>query len=218
MKISLNTLLCLLFITGCSSTKEVTAYATLIGVIVSACAIIITTVIAIYTIKKNAETSKIANIHHELSVCLTELISIIDQILNLLHAVSYNTQYKRITDDKIIDTAYDQYWNRIDDLNNQFIKLHGKMLLLLPKDIFESFQGMLKKINEARYKVLAHKPLEDGSFSLPKSDRLRAAMEINKKEYFKLIKKCRNYIGSPKISRIVTDSEHLLGDQKSKID
>ena len=73
---------------------------------ISIIGIIATAGIAIYSIRKTAEASRVTNTYSEMKSCLMETVLILDKVLTLLDGVAKKVVYYRIPEKEIIETAH----------------------------------------------------------------------------------------------------------------
>lgn len=109
-----------------------------------------TAIVAVYTIRKTAEESRISNIHTELVGCLVDTVHLIEQVLSLLNDIANHVVYRTVPGEEITETAYRRYWREIGELSKQFRVMQAKQRLVFPRKLYEYIQDIVARINEAR--------------------------------------------------------------------
>lgn len=170
--------------------------------------ILVTTLVAIYSIRKIAETNRVSNIHLEMTSCLISTISILDRAISLLDDISRHVVYYRVPEQKIIETAYDRYWREIKDLSDKFKKIQSKQKLVFPSELYNNIQDLLKAINNARELVKHVSPDENNLY--PDTQELQKEIEIVASKYKNFINRARCYLGTDEISPISKLREEIL--------
>lgn len=171
--------------------------------LVGAIGVIVTAVVAIQSIRKAAEESRITTTHREMAICLVDTIEIFDRVINLLNDVVNNVTYHDISKDIDIESAHSRYWREIGELSSKFKNIYARQKLFLPKDIYSDVQVIIKKLNDAR--ELARKPADNN---------LRNLIAQVGKNYDALVDKCRSYLGPHRLENIKGDKGFSLGSNE----
>lgn len=128
---------------------------------ISIIGIVATAGIAIYSIRKTAEASRVTDTYSEMKSCLMETVLILDKVLILLDGVTKKVVYYRVPEKEIIETAYDRYWREIGPLAGQFKEMQSKQKLILPARLYGCLQELIKEINFARESAKSAVPGEN---------------------------------------------------------
>lgn len=180
--------------------------------------IIVTAIVAIYSIRRTAKEARVSNIHAELITCLSDTLFLIERILNLLNDIGYHRVYRSIPEEQIVETAYDRYWRELGVLSQDFKKLQAKQRLLLPKPLYDKVQEILECINEAR--KLARNAKPDENFLYPNTTELIKAVENASESLRNIIDESRKHLGTDKLKpvSIVSELSLLKGEYKEKVE
>ena len=166
--------------------------------IVSVSGIIATTCVAIYSIRKTAEESRVSGVHKEMCMCLVSTIGILRIVINLIEDVTHNVIYQEHPNGQLGEKAYDRYWERIGGLSNQFENLLPKQRLFLPRVLYDKVSIIVRKLNECRNLIRHFDPENEEQF--PCSTELIEEVGVNYREF---IDQARAYIGTDKLYEII---------------
>lgn len=170
--------------------------------------ILLTAIVAIYSIRRTAREARISNIHSQLMSCLADTIYIIGKVLNLLNDIGYHKVYRSIPDEKIIETAYDRYWREIGELSQKFREIQTKQRLLFPKPLYDRVQEILKYINEGRKLARNAKPKDN--YIYPDTSDLLKIVDTASKAYRDMINESRKYLGTDLFKPVSTIGDLYL--------
>lgn len=177
--------------------------------------IAVTASIAIYTIRKTAEESRVTNIHTELCACLVDTVSIVDDILTLLDDVANHVVYQSIPEEKITETAYARYWREISPLAERFKKIKVKQRLVFPRKLYEDVQVIVKKVNVARSLARQAAPNDDHTY--PDTRELRSTVDEAISAYLNFLHESRKYLGTDRLEPITLVSELPIKAKEDKV-
>ena len=161
---------------------------------ISIIGIIATAGIAIYSIRKTAEASRVTNTYSEMKSCLMETVLILDKVLTLLDGVAKKVVYYRIPEKEIIETAYDRYWREIGPLAGQFKEMQSKQKLILPARLYGCIQELIKEMNFARELAKSAVPRENHIY--PDTSELQNKMGKVALRYKAFINDARHHLGA----------------------
>ncbi|MFH1428919.1 MAG: hypothetical protein ABIH39_04155, partial [Candidatus Margulisiibacteriota bacterium] len=160
--------------------------------------------VAIYSIRKTAEESRVSNVHNEMVQNLILNLGFIYEILELLIDISNRVTYELYRDGKNTETAYKRYWAKIDDIGNRSKELLCSRILLFPELINTKMGDIFKVISEAMNNVNNIKMKND---SYPETDgyhikKLKEHVEQLIPMYQDLLNLCRGYSGTDSLNQI----------------
>ena len=170
--------------------------------------IIVTTIVAIYSIRKTAISNRISSVHSEMLNCMVEGTTYIRETISLLEAISKNVVYYKLPGKKYVESAFDRYWREIEPIANSFNKFQSKQKFLFPKALYEIMQEIIIKLNEAKKLVRA---LDSNSSTFATDSKpLRDKVAEIEQIYVDFIHSSRQYLGVDKISPISKEKDQLL--------
>ena len=167
----------------------------------AALGIIATTLIAIYSLRKTAEESRVSGVHSEMCDCLVSTIGILRIILNLVEDVTHNVVYKELPKGELGEKAFDRYWRRIGELSDKFDELVPKQRLFLPSSLYENLGVIINNLNVARRYIRFSFP--NNSDQSSDQDPLHSILEEAGKNYREFVNQARSYIGSDKLTQLI---------------
>jgi len=177
-------------------------------------AILITTLVAIYSIRKTAEANRISNIHLEMASCLIDTISILREAICLLEDIANHVVYNQVPEGKILETAYSRYWKNIKYLSEQFIIIQAKQKLVFPKELYEKIQELIGSINSARKLAKEASPNENNIY--PDTRELKNIVNDIALKYRNFIHCARCYLGTDTITPILKKGDEILKSIEDK--
>ena len=95
---------------------------------ISILGILVTTVVAIYSIRKTAEANRVSTVHNEMVQCVIDSIIKMRMIRNLLNAIANRVSYYRLPEQELIETAYTRYWREIQAISANFKIIQAKQM------------------------------------------------------------------------------------------
>ncbi|MFH2138782.1 MAG: hypothetical protein ABII88_09755 [Candidatus Omnitrophota bacterium] len=173
--------------------------------------IILTTLVAIFSIRKTAESNRVSTVHTEMLKCLIDSIVIIRKISILLDDIARKVTYVELPEEKTIETAHTRYWREINNLTSEFNLLNSKQKLLFPKNIYDKMQEIIDELNKGRNLSKDLVP----SNNLDTTDLNKVTKKINSL-YVDFIHEARNYVGVDALKPVTMRKEYILGAEKDK--
>lgn len=181
--------------------------------LVSMLGILLTTLVALISIRKTAEANLVSNIHLKMTSCLVDTIAILNEVISLLEDVDGHVVYYDTTKDKMIETAYVRYWREIGQLSKHFKEIQSMQKLVFPKKLYNYTQELIIKINAARDLAKSAEPNNNNIY--PDTQELNKAINGAASSYRKFINNARFYLGTNVLLPIGNKNEEIL---KAKID
>lgn len=181
--------------------------------LVSMVGILLTTLVALISIRKTAEANLVSNIHLKMTSCLVDTIAILNEVIYLLEDIDRHVVYYDATEDRMIETAYVRYWREIGPLSKRFKEIQSMQKLVFPKELYNCIQGLIIKINAARDLAKSATPNDNNIY--PDTQELNQAINGAAASYKKFINNARLYLGTNALPVIGNKNEEIL---KAKID
>jgi hypothetical protein len=152
------------WVTGGSlfGTKEIIMTASDLIAIAS---ILATAGVAIFSIRKAAENSKVTTIHQELIKVLADSYSVMSKMIKLLRDIGYHVVYTKVPDEEIVESAHKRYWRELGHLSDEFNELQFKQRLVVPKNLYDEIQRVVVLINDGKALVKGVSIEEDKYYS-----------------------------------------------------
>ncbi len=175
---------------------------------ISIMGIVLTAGIAIYSIRKTAEVSRVTSTYSEMKSCLIETVLIFDKALVLLDGVARKIVYYRVPERTPVETAYNRYWKEIGPLANRFKEMQAKQKLVLPSVLYEGIQKLIRETNLARELVKGAVPDENHIY--PDTSELQEKMESATSKYKDFINMARCYLGASELIPLSKKVEDIL--------
>ena len=167
---------------------------------ISLFAIIITTIVAIFSIQKTAEKSRATHTHSEMLSSLITSIGIFRKTLILLGNVANGVIHKDCIHNEYTETGLERYWKNINDLASQYEQVAPKLQLLLPVELFSLNKSVLDSLNDSR-KIVSNTNLDPYTPNINSTELLDKIRTVND-NYFKYIEKARSYLGTNSLKGI----------------
>ena len=93
-----------------------------------------TALIANYSIRKTAMESRISTVHKSMRNCLAETIDLIGNLFILAKAIETESlDRKVVSGEDTTESAWDRYWNHLDEIVDKSRRLYTEQLLYLPQ-------------------------------------------------------------------------------------
>lgn len=185
-----------------------------LGPITPILGILITTLVSIVAIRKTAEANRISNIHNEMLQCIIDSVVNIRKVSILLDDISKKASYFRIPGHEFIETAYDRYWQEIQNISNEFNINQSKQKFVLPKNLYERMQKLIDKLNEARNEAKCLKPDKNNAY--PNTQGLEKILKEINALYVDFVHEARVYIGVDALKPFPIRKEHILGIEETE--
>jgi len=176
--------------------------------------IALTTGVAIYSIRKTLEESRLSNIHVEMCSCLVDTVFIVHEIIILLDGIARKAFYNKIPEEEFIEDAYARYWREIGNLSKQYKRIQAKQKLVFPSKLYEEMIGVIKKSNEAR--KFARDAAPDENHVYPDTSDLQQAVGDAATAYRNFVNHSRAYLGTDKIEPFAMESELELKGKENQ--
>lgn len=176
--------------------------------------ILVTTFVAIYSIRKTAEANRVSTVHNEMVQCVIDSIVKMRMIRNLLNEVANRVSYYRLPENELIETAFVRYWREIQPITTEFKIIQAKQMFVFPKSLYEKMQNLIHKINEARDKAEHYNPASD-TFTSGDNDLSEYIKEINN-IYVDFVNDARRYVGASALVPISVNKEQILQVEENK--
>jgi len=176
--------------------------------------VLVTTVVAIYSIRKTAEANRVSTVHNEMVQCVIDSIIKMRMTRNLLNEVANKVSYYNLPENKLIETAYVRYWREIQTITTEFKIIQAKQMFVFPKSLYEKMQNLINKTNEARDEAKHYNP-ETNNFTPGNNSLSECIKEINK-IYVDFVNDARRYIGASALAPISVNNEEILKVEEIK--
>lgn len=157
-----------------------------------------------FSFRRIHEPSKVTANHSKIAATLTELLIIINVIRLLLNQIARKVVYTHALDEKVIDSAYNRYWNEINILYNNISQLRSKTEAFKQNEISSNLAAVLKHLFETIEFARSVKPDQDHIF--PDTKILKEQVDTLDKEYIRLLSSCDHYVKTDQIARSSAES------------
>lgn len=181
--------------------------------LVSMAGILMTTLMALISIRKTAEANRVSNIHMKMTSCLVDTVAILGELISLLDDIDRHVIYENVSGSSVIETAYIRYWKKIGPFSKRFKEIQAMQKLVFPKKLYDGIQELIKEMNEARNFAKYAEPNNNNIY--PDTNELRNAVNKASLSYRKFVNDARLYLGTNTLAPIVKKSEEIL---KAEID
>lgn len=176
--------------------------------------ILITTLVAIYSIRKTAEANRVSTVHNEMVQCVIDSIIKMRMTRNLLNAIANKVSYYRQPEQELIESAYIRYWREIQAISADFKIIQAKQMFVFPQKLYEKMQSLINKTNEAREEAKHYNP-EENNFT-PGNNKLSEIVKEINSIYVDFVNDARRYIGANALSPISVKNEEILKVEETK--
>ena len=181
---------------------------------ISILGILVTTFVAIYSIRKTAEANRVSTVHNEMVQCVIDSIIKMRMTRTLLNEVANKVSYYRFPENELIETAYTRYWREIQTISTEFETIQAKQMFVFPKDLYEKMQTLINKTNEARDKAKHYNP-ETNNFT-PGNNSLSEIIKQMNIIYVDFVNDARRYIGASALTPMSVNNEQILKVEETK--
>lgn len=170
--------------------------------------ILVTTWVAIYSIRKTAEANRVSSVHNEMVQCIIDGIIKMRRVRNLLNDIANKVSYYRLPEHEFIETAYNRYWREIQTISIEFNLIQAKQMFIFPKKLYEKMQTLINKTNEAKEEAKNYNP-QTNNFT-PGDNRLNKIIKEINSIYVDFVNDARRYIGASALPPISVKNEEIL--------
>ena len=176
--------------------------------------ILITTLVAIYSIRKIAAANRVSIVHNEMTQCIIDSIIKIRKINALLDGISKKISYYRLPNYELIESAYDRYWREIQTISAEFNPIQSRQMFVFPKILYEKMQNLINKINEGRHEAKNYNPKTD--IFAPGNNKLKDIVKEIDSIYVDFVNEARQHVGVGMLKRISIKNEKILKVEETK--
>ena len=176
--------------------------------------ILVTTFVAIYSIRKTSEANRVSTVHNEMVQCVIDSIIKMRMTRSLLNEVANRVSYHRLPENELIETAYTRYWREIRTITNEFQIIQAKQMFVFPKSLYEKMQNLINKTNEARDEAIRYNP-ETNNF-IPGNNNLSELIKEINTIYVDFVNDARRYVGPKALTPISVTNEAILKVEEIK--
>lgn len=170
--------------------------------------ILVTTLVAIYSIRKTAEANRVSTVHNEMVQCVIDSIIKMRMTRNLLNEIANRVSYYRLPEHGLIETAYNRYWREIQTISADFEIIQAKQMFVFPQKLYEKMQSLINKTNEAREEAKHYNP-KTNNF-IPHDNKLSKIVKEINSIYVDFVNDARRYVGANALPPISVKNEEIL--------
>jgi len=177
-------------------------------------AMIITALVAVYSIRKTAEENRVSAVHNEMTQCITDSIIRMRMVRKLLNDIANKVSYYRFPEDELVETAYDRYWREIQTISTESKLIQAKQMFVFPRELYEKMQNLINKTNEAREEAKHYNP-QVNDFTPGDNELKKIVKEINS-IYVDFVNTARRYVRVDALDPISAKNEKILKVEETK--
>jgi len=170
--------------------------------------ILVTTLVAIYSIRKIAEENRVSAVHNEMVQCIIDSIIKMRIVRKLLNDIANKVSYYRFPEHKLIETAYDRYWREIQTISIEFKLIQAKQMFVFPEKLYGKIQNLINKTNEAKEEAKHYNP-QANNFT-PGDNKLNKIVKEINSIYVDFVNDARRYVRVDDLDPISVKSENIL--------
>jgi hypothetical protein len=172
--------------------------------IISILAIISTTCIATYSIRKTAEDNKINIIFNEMFRHLVHQVQNHHRIIILSYNLANNIQHYKLPKHEFIETAFTRFWRELGEFKNMSDERKAYGELVFPQELTTINNSIIDAFNKFREQAKDEHQINTQQLIILVNEMISG--------YNQLVVKGREFLGTKAISKITIEDIKLLSD------